>query len=169
MAEALGLNLGSFIGHAINFIILLFLLQRFLYKPVLKMLDERATRVRESMERAEEVRRQSAEAQAERSRLIDEARRESSEMVNRALAEAEQIRSEARRNAQEDAQRIITRAQQEATAERQQAEQELRAYVADLAILAAERIIGQSMDNSKSRQLVEQFLVQTDGRSGATS
>lgn len=163
MTEALGLNFGSLIGHVVNFLILLFVLQRFLYKPVLKMLDERAARVRQSMEQAEEVRRRSQEAETERTRLLDETRRESAEMVNRALAEAEQIRGNARRQAQEEAQRIISRAEQEAAAGRQQAEQELRAYVADLAILAAERVISRNMDSQANRQLVQQFL-DSDGR-----
>ena len=163
MIEALGVNPISLILHVVNFIILLLLLKRFLYRPVLRMLDERANRVRESMEQAEEVRRQSDAAEAERTRILDEARRQAAESVNRALAEAEQIRTTKRHEAEEEAQRIISRAEQEAMAERQQVEQELRSYVADLAVLAAERIIRRNLDTQTNRQLVDQFLVERDG------
>src|ERR671937_555622 len=94
--EALGLNPVSIAIHAINFLILLFVLQRFLFKPVMAMLDERSQKIRESVE--------------------------------------------ARERAQEEDQGIINRAEQEAAAEPLQAMQELRAQVADLAVMAAGRV-----------------------------
>jgi F-type H+-transporting ATPase subunit b len=166
--EALGLNPVSIVIHAVNFIILLLVLRRYLFKPVLGMLDERARRIRDSTEAAERAREESARAEQERGEVLKEARRQAEEIVNRAMQEADGLRSEARKAAQEEAQRIISRAEQEATAERQQAMQELRAQVADLAVLAAGRVIGRSLDDHAHRALVEEFLADGDGRADSS-
>lgn len=162
--EALGLNPVSIILHAVNFLILLFVLQRYLFKPVMGMLDERAQKIRESVEAAERAREESARADQERGEALRHARREAEETVTRAMQEADRIRAEARKQAQEEGQRIIGRAEQEASAERQQAMQELRAQVADLAVLAAGRVIGRSLDDQSHRALVEEFLADQEER-----
>ena len=162
--EALGLNPVSIVIHTINFLILLFVLQRFLFKPLMAMLDERSRKIRDSIEAAERARQESARADEARAETLREARRQADEIVTRAMQEADKIRSDARQQAQETAQRIIGRAEQEATAERQQAMQELRAQVADLAVLAAGRVISRSLDDQGHRALVEEFLA-SDGRS----
>jgi len=169
MLDALGVNPLSILIHAVNFLILLFLLQRFLFKPVLKMLDDRATTIRDSVEAAERMRQETARADQERNEALREARRQAEEIVARANQEAERLRAEARTTAQEEAQRIITRAEQEANAERQATMQELRAQVADLAISAAERVIHRNLDHQAQRVLVEEFLAETGGQSNGAS
>src|SRR6266516_4201058 len=164
--EALGLNPVSIVIHTINVLILLFVLQRFLFKPVMTMLDERSNKIRESVEAAERARQEVAAADQERAESMREARRQADEIVTRAMQEADKIKSDARQQAQEEAQRIITRAEQEATAERQQAMQELRAHVADLAVLAASRVISRSLDSQAHRALVEEWLASGGGRWG---
>jgi F-type H+-transporting ATPase subunit b len=164
--ESLGVNGFAILLHAINFLVLLFLLQRFLYKPVMTMLDQRAATIRESVEAAERARQESARADQERLEALREARRQAEEIVTRAQQEADRIRSERLAQTQEEAQRIIARAQEEATAERQQAMQELRAQVADLAVLAAGRVINRNLDPQAHRAPVEEFLAEGDGPSG---
>jgi F-type H+-transporting ATPase subunit b len=158
MLDALGLNPLVVLFHIVNFLILLFLLQKFLYKPVLKMLDDRALAIRESVEAAERMKQESAQADQERLEALREARRQAEEIVSRAMQEADRLRAERLQAAQEEAQRIITRAQQEATAEQQQAMQELRAQVADLAVAAAGRVINRNLDSETNRALVAEFL-----------
>src|SRR5438270_12203552 len=94
--SALGINIPSVVWHLINFVILILILQRFMYKPVLKMLDDRAARIRESIEQAERVRAETA-AIEERSRgVLDEARREAQEILATANRNSERIVTEAR-------------------------------------------------------------------------
>ena len=89
--KALGVDLPSVVWHLINFIILILILQRFLYKPILNMLDARAARIRESMDQAERVRAETA-AIEERSRgVLDEARREAQEILAAANRNSERI------------------------------------------------------------------------------
>jgi F-type H+-transporting ATPase subunit b len=154
----LGINGRDFIWQTINFLVLIFLLSRFLYKPIVGMLDERTRRIQESLEAAEKARAEVAQADRERDELLATARREIQEMMATAQQVADRIQSEARSTAQQEAQRIIESARQEADAERAQAMAELRREVAGLAVMAAERVISRSLDDQAHRQLVEQFL-----------
>ena len=163
--ETLGLNLTGFVLHLVNFIILLFILQRFLFPPIVKMLDERQARIRESMERAESLRLETQRAQAETERLLSEARGEGQRIIAQANEIASRIQRERQEAAEAEYQRILARAQEDARREREQAFAELRAEVADLAVLAAGRIINRQLDPAGQRQLVDEFLAEaTDGR-----
>jgi F-type H+-transporting ATPase subunit b len=163
VAETLGLNWRDFIWHTINFIVLIFLLSRFLYKPIVGMLDERQRRIQESMERAEQVRLEAERAAQERETQLAETRREIQEMMAQATQTAERIQADARGKAQQEAQRIVERAHQEAEAERAQSMADLRREVASLAVMAAERVISRSLDDQAHRQLVEEFLSEQPG------
>ncbi len=164
--ETLGLNWPSFIWHLINFGVLFFVLWRFLFPPVLKMLDDRQARIRESMERAEALRDESARAAEAVKAQLDEARREGQNIINNANQIAERIRTERTQQAQAEYETILKRAQEDAAREREQAFAELRQQVADLAVMAAERIIHRQLDPATQRQLVNEFLAEAgDGRS----
>ena len=154
----LGINSRDFIWHTINFIVLIALLTYFLYRPIAAMLEERTRRIQESLDAAERARADVARADAERDELLASTRREIQEMMTTAQQVADRIQSEARTTAQSEAQRIIETARQEAEAERAQAMAELRREVASLAVMAAERVISRSLDDSAHRQLVEAFL-----------
>ncbi|HEY7062435.1 MAG TPA: F0F1 ATP synthase subunit B [Chloroflexota bacterium] len=164
--STLGLNWPSFIWHLINFGILFFVLWKFLFPPVLKMLDERQARIRESMERAEALRAESASAAEAVKAQLDEARREGQNIINNANQYGERIRAERQQQAQAEYDAILKRAQEDAARERDQAFVELRQQVADLAVMAAERIIQRQLDPAMQRQLVNDFLAEAgDGRS----
>src|SRR5262249_8207841 len=119
--NALGVVPSSVLWHLINFLILLFILQRFLYKPVLNMLDQRSARIRESLEQAEEVRNQTARLEQESRSILEQARREGQEITTLARTNAERIVSEATQRAQQEADRIVERARAELARERDQA------------------------------------------------
>jgi F-type H+-transporting ATPase subunit b len=144
--------------HAVNFVVLIALLTYFLYKPIVRMLDERSQRIEESLAAAERAQADVARADREREELLASTRREIGELMAQAQSAAERIQSEARVNAQQEAQRIVETARQEAEAERAQAMAELRREVASLAVLAAERIIKRDLDEQAHRQLVDEFL-----------
>ena len=162
----LGINLRDFILHTINFVVLIFLLSRILYKPVVNMLDERQRRIRESMERAEEVRLAAERADQEREAQLADTRRQVQEMLAQATQMAARIQEEARTEARRQADQIVERAQQEAAAERAQTMAELRREVAGLAVAAAERVISRNLDEPSQRRLVEEFLAETPPTDG---
>ncbi len=157
----------GFVWHSINFVVLLFLLWRVLYKPVSGILDERARRVRESLEHADLVRRQAEQAEADRQTLLAETRREAEEIRARAEEQAKRIAAELQAKAQEDASRVMTQAQASIDASRQRMLDDVRTQVADLVITAVDRVTRQALDAQSQRALVQQFLA-TETMNGST-
>jgi F-type H+-transporting ATPase subunit b len=94
---------------------------------------------------------------------LDEARREGQNIINNANQIAERIRSERQAQAQTEYETILKRAQEDAAREREQAFAELRVQIADLAVMAAERIIHRNLDPNTQRQLVDEFLAGAGG------
>lgn len=144
--------------QVLNFLILLYLLNRFLFKPVLARLDERSSKIAKGLEDAEVAARDRELARAEREAAVAEARREAADMLARANKMAEDTRNEIVREAREEAERVTARAREEITAERDRALADIRAQVAELALEAAGRLVRREMDGPTQRRLVEEFL-----------
>jgi F-type H+-transporting ATPase subunit b len=166
IAATLGLDVRSLIIHAINFIVLLVLLRLVLYKPILGMLNDRAQRVRASMEQAEQARRAAEQAEADRQTLLAETRREAEQIRARADEQAKRIISEAGSRAQEEGSRILAQAKAQTDQERQLMLAEVRAQIADLVVTAVDRVTRGALDANSQRNLVQQFLSTAEPGSG---
>lgn len=158
MEGFLGLTLPSFIGQLINFLILLGLLTFFGYKPIRKMLDERSDRIKRSMEHAEEVKQEYERARVEVEKQISKARDEGQSIIGQSEQAGERIKEEARQEARREAQAIIERTREELERERDKAINELRKEFVDTAILAAGKVISETLDKEKHRSLIEKTL-----------
>ena len=158
VAGTLGLNWQGMLWHAVNFIVLLVLLRLVLFKPVVGMLDERAKRVRDSMEQAEQARRAAEQAETDRQALLAETRREAEQMRARADEQAKRIVADAGERAQEQANRIIAQAEAQSEQLRNQTMAEVRAEIADLIVVAVDRVTRNALDGDAQRKLVQQFL-----------
>jgi F-type H+-transporting ATPase subunit b len=164
--EAFGVDLPKLLFQVINFLLLLYLLNRFLFKPVLARLDERSARISKGLEDAEVAARDRELARAEREAAVSEARKEAADLLANANKIAADTRDEILTKAREDAEKVSQRAQEEITAEKDKAMAELRTHVADLALEAATKLIRSDMNATTQRRLVEEFLAETsDGAS----
>lgn len=160
--EALGLDLATFVGQLVSFLILLGLLVYFGYKPIRKMLDERSRRIKESMERAEATRKEYARAQVETERQLSKAREEGQSIIAQAKQEAGELKEEARQEARQEAKAIIDKTRAELARERDKTVGDLRREFADMVILAAERVISETLDKKRHRKLIEEALRESD-------
>jgi F-type H+-transporting ATPase subunit b len=156
--EALGINLPGLLAQIVNFALLLFLLWRFALPRLLRMLDERAQRVRESMDRAEALQRQSQETELEVRERLQAAQREAQAIVNQANQAGQRLQEEARAEASRQTAASLARAQDEIRAERDAAIAALRQEFAGLTIRAAERVIQRELDPAAHRQVIEEIL-----------
>lgn len=163
-----GVNLPALIFQVINFLLLLYLLNRFLFKPLLKMIDERQARIGQGLKDAEQAARDRELARAEREAALDEARREAQSMIARATKIAEDSRNEIVAAARSEAERVTARATAEIQAEKERAMSEIREQVADLAILAAGRLLREEIDGERQRRLVNDFLADADAAGSTT-
>ncbi len=159
--EALGINIPGLIVQLVNFTLLLVLLRLVLYKPVLRMLDERRRRIAESMETADALKEQVASTERQVQEQLEVARREGQALIAQSQQIATRIQDEARTAAQTETEAILARARGEIQLERDGAIAELRREFADLTIAAAERVINRSLDKTAHQQLIDEALSQS--------
>ncbi|MEP7040536.1 MAG: F0F1 ATP synthase subunit B [Chloroflexota bacterium] len=158
--DAFGVDLPKLAFQIINFLLILYLLNRFLFKRVLALLDERGERISKGLEDAEAAARDRELARAERDAALVEARKEAQTMIATATKIAEDSRTEIVAAARAEAEKVAARATEEITAEKQRAIAELRSQVTDLALEAAGRLVKAEMNAPTQRRLVEQFLAE---------
>ena len=156
--DALGFNLPSLLVFLVNFSLLLVLLYLFAYKPVLKILDDRSSKIKESLEAADKAREEAAQSEVRTQENLQEARREGQRLLDQARELAERYREDEMSKARQEAKAFIGRTRQEIQQERDGAIEEVKSHFATLAIQAAERVIGQSLDAESHRELIAKVL-----------
>ncbi len=156
--EGIGINLPLLVVFVINFSILFALLGIVLYKPVLKMLDERQAKIKESLEQAEKIKEQTAHTEEEIRAHMEEARKEGQHIIAQAAQIGEKLKQEAAEGARKEAEVLINKARSETELERDKAMNELRADFAEIAILAAEKVIKETLDSKRHRKLIDEVL-----------
>ena len=155
---SLGINLPLLVVFVVNFIVLFVLLRLFLYKPVMKMLDERAKRTKDAMELAEATKKEFEQAKSEVQKQIEKGRQEAQAIISQATQVGERLKGESRQEAAKQAQTIVDRTRSELEAERGKIVDGLRREFADIAISAAEKVIKETLDKGKHRKLIEETL-----------
>ena len=155
---ALGVNGPFLLSQIVNFLILFLALRFLLWKPMLKMLNERKQRIAQGLEDAEQARRDRERAQAEYEERIKQARQEREEILARAAEEGEQAKAETLAQARAQAERIVAEGKETVERERQQMLAELRNQVAALSIAAANKLIGEALDEQRQRRLIDEFF-----------
>ncbi len=158
----IGLDLATFIGQLVSFLILLGLLVCFGYRPVRKMLKERSDRIREGLEQAEATGREYERAQAEAEAQINKAREEARLIVAEAGEFRDKLMEEARSETRQEARAMMERTKSELEQERREMIADLRREFADAAILAAGKVIGESLDIEEHRRIIERALEESE-------
>ena len=160
--EALGINLGLLVSQIFNFTLLAVLLYFVAYKPILRMIDERSARIKKGLEDADLASRRAAEMEQEFEKRMAEARKEGQEVMAQATQMSERTRQELLDTAREEARALVEKAKDEIGRERELAMAELRQQVADLSLAISEKVIGATLDEKHQRQLIADFLEQTE-------
>jgi F-type H+-transporting ATPase subunit b len=154
----LGVNLPTLIVYIVNFLILLGILYVFAYKPLLRAMDQRSERIRESLAAADRAREEAASSRAAIEEQLNEARREGQRLLDQAREAADRYREEEMGRARQDVDAFIERARSDIQRERDAAIEEVRVSFGDLAITAAERVIRRSLDRRAHQDLIAQVL-----------
>ena len=152
------INLFWVIVSALNFILFFILIWSFAFKPVSAMLSERKSKIEQGLKDAEQARRDRENAEQERITALTEARREANEILARAQKVAQETRDADIAATRAELERLRTKATDEIEAEKSRALSELRSEVADLALAAAGKVLGESMNDARQRRLVEEFI-----------
>ena len=161
--SGLGINPNLLIAQIVNFLVVLLLLRLFLYQPLARMFEERRQRIASGLEEAERARQ---EAAAERSRLVmqfDEERRVAQSRLREAVARSEDAARRRLEEANTEAQQIVREAREEAETARRQALVGLQDEIAELALAAAAKALGEGVDEATHRRLIDRFLAEQFG------
>ena len=156
--DELGFNLAYVLIFGINFLILLILLKKVAYKPIIDKLDERAEMARQTVDQAEQVKQELAQAEETVKGQIEAGRREGQAITAQAAELGERLKAEAREEARREAAAIVAQARVDIAREREDSLEKLRQEFVDLTILAAQAVINESLDKKKHQRLIEKVL-----------
>ena len=152
-------SVGTMFWGGIVFIILLILLAKFAWKPMLNAVKEREQSIADSLELADKTKHEMQQLQAENEKLLKEARIERDSIIKEANEISKKLIAEARESAKKDANKILEDAQQAIINEKNQAMSEIKTHVAALSLEVAEKIIkGELSSNDKQKALASQLV-----------
>ena len=156
--EGLGINFNFLLSQVVNFLILFVALYFLLWKRVLNALDARRQRIQEGIEKAEQADQELARAQTAYDDKVAEGETEAERIKAEAQEAAGQMRASVLKEARAQAEQIRATAQAKVDLERQHMLKELRGQVVTLAIAAANKVIGEALDEQRQQRLVQEFF-----------
>ena len=161
-AENTGLTINLFwvIASGATFLLFLAIIWTYAFKPLSATLDSRRTRIEQGLADADAARRDREAAADQRQAILAEARREANDVIVRAQKVADDTRDQGLAEARANIERMREQAVADIDAERLRALSDVRAQVADLALRAAGKVVGETMTDQRERRLVDEFLAQ---------
>ena len=156
--DALGINLGYLLMQILLFVILLLVMKNYAYGPILNTLEERKARIAKGLEDARQAAIARDNADAEAKKILDAARAEAAKVRSDAAVQAEETAKGIEAKANEEAKAIVAAAAQDAEEERNRILAELRGQVASIAIAAANKLIGEALDEKRQHAIIADFF-----------
>jgi F-type H+-transporting ATPase subunit b len=156
--EGLGINLGYLLVQIFNFAIMFVVLKEWAYKPILKMLDGRRATIEKSLEDARVAAEARANAEKEAERIVAEAQAKAGQIVRDATERAEEAARDVRTAAEAEAAKIRESALADVESERNRILADMRGQVAALAMAAAQKLVGDALDEKRQRALLDEFF-----------
>jgi F-type H+-transporting ATPase subunit b len=149
---------GLIIWTLISFFILLILLKKVAFPPILKGMKKREETIKQQLEEAQKTKKEAENLLEDYKRQLAEARSEAQKIINEGKSLGENMRKEIVQKAQQESNQIVKRAQEEIELQKQKAILELQEKIADLSIMAATKIINKSLNTEDNRRLVEEYV-----------
>ena len=153
---------GLFIWTIVTFLVLLALLAKFAWRPLLQALESRQERIRKSLEDAERARQELERLQQESAKMMQQARIEAESIVTQTRADAERLREELKQKAKDEADNVLRNAQQQIQLQTRQAIQQIRHEVADIAVLLASKLLERNIAKEDNARLIDDTLKQIE-------
>lgn len=156
--EALGIDLKLFIAQAINFIIVMLLLWKFAYTPILNMLTERKSKIEQGLKDSEEAAKAKAKAETESEKILEKAYKDANEIIKNAKAAATSEGSIIVKKASEQADRIMKSAKEEAASTKEKVMSEAKKEISDVVVIALDKIVGNELTADQKNKLTSKAI-----------
>ena len=147
----------TLVGQLLAFILFVWFCMKYVWPPMIKILEEREKEIADGLNAASEGRRELEEANARKEEILGEAKKEAADLVGQANQRANQLVEEAKISAQEEAEKIKVSAQNDIEQSAKRAREELRSEVATLAVAGAEKILNSEIDEKKNSELIDEL------------
>lgn len=148
----------TMLATILSLLILLFVLTKFLYKPIKKSVEDRKKYIQDNIDEAEHHSRHAAKDREKANDELIRARKEAAEVITAAKVRAEKVRAEALVIAKEEADRLVKSAQDDIAVEKAKFEKESRQAIVDVALSAAAKIVEKEVDTKANKKMVEDFI-----------
>jgi len=158
LVHNLGIDWKVLLAQIVNFAILLFVLKKFAYRPLLKILNERREKIDEAIRRSRSVDEKMAEIEALKERILAAARAESEEILKKAEEAARKIQEEMLRDAHYKSEKLLQEAEKKIQAEREKIFQEVKKDIAGVVALAVEKSVGDLVGRETQEKMIKEAL-----------
>lgn len=149
---------GTIFWTVITFVLLLMILKKFAWGPILKGLEDRENRIKSAVDQAEQDQKEAGKHLEEQKRLIGEAKQESTKLINDSSETAELTRKEIIVQARSEAERMIERAKQEIDLSKEAAIADVKKYAVEISLLAAQKVVGETLSDKQHINLIEKYI-----------
>jgi F-type H+-transporting ATPase subunit b len=156
---------GLFIWTIVTFLVLLTLLAKFAWRPLLQALDTRQESIRKSLDDARQAKQDLERLHQESAQIIRQARVEADGIITRSRADAERLREEMKQKARAEADTIVKSAERQIQLETTRALQQIRTEAVDLSVMIASKIIQRNLSKEDNERLIDEALRQVQARS----
>lgn len=153
---------GLFIWTIITFLVLVTLLAKFAWRPLLEALERRQAEIRKSLDDAQQARQALERAHEESADAIRNARGEADSIITRTRADAERLKEELKQQARTEAAGLVQTAQRQIQVETERARQQLRQEAIDLSVMIASKIISRSVSKEDNQRLIDETIRQIE-------
>lgn len=150
-----GVNPILLAAQIVNFLVVLFILQKLVYKPLLKLLDERKRKIEESLENAEKIQLELEETELKRAQVIENAIEEGKKIISEATAQGSQMMAESQAKAKADMEAMMEQGMQMIAGEKEKMKTEVKTEVAAMIGMSLEKVLGSGLDSKAQTKLVE--------------
>jgi F-type H+-transporting ATPase subunit b len=154
-----GLDWHIFLAQLANFAVVLFVLWKWAYTPLLKALEARGKRVEDSLKKADEIDHRLKQVEAERAGTIADAKAQAASVLEKARADAEAMRAEALAKAKDEVAKVVAHGKAQLKADQEAMKRDLQREVAELAVMAATKIAGANMESKSSEAMATEMVV----------
>ena len=154
---------GLFIWTIITFLVLLGLLAKFAWRPLLQALESRQESIRKSLDDAQKAKQELERLHAESAEIIRQSRVEADAIVTRSRGDAERLREEMKQKARAEADAIVKNAERQIQLETGRAIQQIRREAVDLSVMIASKLIQRNLTKEDNERLIEEALKQVEG------
>ena len=154
----LGINYKLFLAQLLNFGLVVFVIWKWVYTPLLKILDERTAKIAQGLKDAKESAALRASSSEEKDAIVAEARANARQIVEESEVIAQKVADERVQKTKEEVERIVTQGKDQLQSEREKMVRDVKAEIADILVMATEKIAGEKLDVQKDASLIERAL-----------